>query len=69
MRCPVLTPADIPRMEDALTEAGSSVDSLCETADVNRSTWTRWKSGVSKPLWAKWEDVCAAFTRLTEGRQ
>lgn len=61
----MLTPDDMKQMEDALAEAGATVDQLCKEAGIDRSTWTRWKNKSSAPGLAKWRDALAAYDRLT----
>lgn len=56
---------EIIQIERALEEHGVSVDTLMEAAGINRSTWTRWKSGAYAPRLTKWRDVRAAVDRLT----
>ncbi len=54
-------PTLIPDLERAARRAGVSVNDLCKQADVNRSTWQRWKKGLGEPKATSW-------TRLHELR-
>lgn len=51
-------------IERELSEKGRRVSDLCEAAGINRSTWTRWKSGATSPLMAAWERVEGAKADL-----
>ncbi len=52
-------------MEDQLKAAGLSVDDLCQTAPIKRSTWTRWKSQATTQNMETWTRVVEAYDRLT----
>jgi len=54
----------IKEMEGKLREAGVPVDALCASANIRRSTWTRWKAGVNSPNLTTWDRVSTAFGRL-----
>lgn len=47
--------AEISDLDKALRDAGVSVDAVLQQADINRSTWTRWKSGTVTG--ARYDDV------------
>lgn len=56
---------DIDAMERALAERALTVRALCDLAEVNPSTWTRWKAGLTAPNMATWIRVRNAFAALT----
>lgn len=58
---------EIAEMEDQLSAAGKTVKALCEEAEVNQSTWTRWKAGSHAPNMATWQKVRDAHRRLVAG--
>lgn len=47
----------VSKIERDLAARGWSPDDLCRKAGINRSTWTRWKSGVVIPNLATWQKV------------
>lgn len=56
---------EVVQIEQDLAEKGWSPDDLCRAAAINRSTWTRWKSGAVTPNLATWQkvrDVLSGFT-------
>jgi predicted transcriptional regulator len=55
---------EIEAIEAKLKDAGASVTALCAAADVNQSTWTRWKSGKTVPNMATWQKVNSAFKSI-----
>lgn len=59
-------PSEVLAIEGRLKAAGVPVQSLLEAAEVDRSTWTRWKSGSFQPRLSKWFDVAAAAERLLD---
>jgi len=54
----------IAEIEAELAAAGKSVVELCAEAQINRSTWTRWKSGVMEPNMRTLRAVRAACDAL-----
>lgn len=56
-----LMPSDIPTMERCLSEAGVSVDQFCDRAEINRSTWTRWKRRTVSPTLDAWDRAVKAY--------
>jgi len=51
--------------EGELVRIGKTPDDLCRKADINRSTWTRWKAGTVIPNLATWQRVREALSTLT----
>jgi hypothetical protein len=47
--------SEISDLDKALRDAGVSVDAVLQEAGINRSTWTRWKSGAVPG--ARYDDV------------
>lgn len=54
----------IEKMEAALADTGLSVRYLCDRAEVNQSTWCRWKTGANTPNMSTWGRVERAFDEL-----
>jgi transcriptional regulator with XRE-family HTH domain len=50
--------------ENRLRAAGFSVSVLTERANIDRSTWTRWKQGKQGPTLKKIQQVEATLRRL-----
>ena len=51
-------------IEEALAVAGIPVATFCASAKINRSTWTRWKSGAVMPNMATWFRCLLIVERL-----
>jgi hypothetical protein len=51
----------IAQIERSLRRAKVSVNTVCREARVDRSTWTRWKTGKTEPNVKTWEKVKAAL--------
>lgn len=51
-------------IEARLRPTGASVARICREADIDRSTWHRWKAGGDVPRGSTWEKVRGAL----EGR-
>ena len=64
MPAAILIPEDIPQIEAELEANCATVDQLCYESGINRSTWTRWKSGATKPSLEKWLAVLDTLDRL-----
>jgi len=58
--------AEIARAETALKRAGISVSKLCHAADIDRSTWHRWKAGTMTPPDERWAKVRKVLERMTK---
>lgn len=56
--------SEIAHIEAELSAGGHTVKALCARAEVNQSTWTRWKNGATEPNTATWRKVKAAFADL-----
>jgi hypothetical protein len=57
--------AEVSGIERDLRDAGISLGTLLEKADIDRSTWTRWRSGaVRGPQLTNWNAVKAAASAL-----
>lgn len=56
----------VSKIEHDLAERGWSPDDLCRAAGINRSTWTRWKSGVVIPNLATWLKVEECLSEFAE---
>lgn len=54
-------------IELRLQFAGESVDSFCQRADIDRSTWQRWKVLATEPKMSSWERVTHAAESI-EGK-
>ncbi len=59
---------DIEEIEAGLAEAGVTVKTLCAVAEINQSTWTRWKAGSNAPNMVTWSRVATAAKALCGGR-
>jgi uncharacterized protein YcaQ len=57
-------PSEIEEMERELSDHGVSVARLCERAEIQATTWWRWKTGKTEPAFSRWTKVCAAFDEL-----
>ena len=57
---------EIERVERVLSEVGCTVKALCDAAEINQSTWTRWKAGSNGPTMATWARVEAALADMTQ---
>lgn len=57
----MLQPENIPEMEERLRKAGRSVAELCAAANIDRSTWTRWKANETAPRFVTWMGVVSVF--------
>lgn len=58
---------EVCEIEEDLAKRGWSPDDLCRAASINRSTWTRWKSGAVAPNLATWQrvkDSLSTFDRV-----
>lgn len=55
------TKQKIAQIERHLRKARVSVNSVCRRADVDRSTWTRWKNGDTEPNTKTWRKVVEAL--------
>jgi len=60
-----LHPRDIPQMEAALSLRGVSIDMLCDRAEIDRTTWWRWREGRVSPRLDVWERAVSIFQELT----
>jgi hypothetical protein len=56
--------AEITQIEAAMKRRGVTIRALCDAAQINSSTWTRWKSGANGPTLMTWSRVTAALGRL-----
>jgi predicted transcriptional regulator len=56
----------IEAIERGLSDAGVTVKALCDAADINQSTWTRWKAGNNVPNMATWSRIESAFSQLAK---
>lgn len=55
---------EITRFEAQVKADGLRIGDVLASAGVDRSTWTRWKAGTTKPLLDKWRAVEAAAASL-----
>lgn len=55
---------EITKFEESAKASGLQIGDVLEAAGVDRSTWTRWKSGKTKPLLESWRSVEAAAAYL-----
>ena len=53
-------PTEIRAIETAAKQRGLNIQSILDEAGIDRSTWTRWKSGVTKPRLENWMAVKVA---------
>lgn len=53
--------AEINDIEAAARQRGESIQSVLDRAGLDRSTWTRWKSGATKPRLESWMAVKTAL--------
>lgn len=60
----MLHPRDIPEMEARLAEIGVPVDTLCARAEIDRTTWWRWREAKVSPRLDVWERAVAIFEEL-----
>lgn len=59
------TDVEIARLERALKARNVSVARLCLRAEINQSTWMRWKRGITKqPRGQTWERIVEAASSL-----
>ena len=58
---------EVSEVEKKLKASGLKVDDVLRLAKVDRSTWTRWKSGASIPRLDTWRSVERAILHLTHG--
>lgn len=56
----------IEAIERGLSVAGVTVKALCDAAEINQSTWTRWKAGSNAPNMTTWARIEAAFDQLAK---
>jgi len=63
---PMTFATEIARAETALKRAGISVSKLCHAADIDRSTWHRWKAGTMTPPDERWAKVRRVLERMTK---
>lgn len=59
----------IATLEARLKKGGVLIDAVLRDAEVNRSSWTRWKQGEFAPNMARWQRILdAAERRLSRVR-
>lgn len=56
--------ARIRAIEVGLKDAGVPLSSLFREASIDRSTWTRWRSGTTGPRLTNWLAIEAAASKL-----
>lgn len=59
---------DIKRMTDGLAEMKVSDAEFCRRAEINVTTWGRWKRGEFMPSMRLWTRVVAEFDALKDER-
>lgn len=59
------TPDEILALEKAVRIAGFRVADILRASGVDRSTWTRWRNGVTSPRLDNWKAVNKAVAELT----
>lgn len=64
----MLHPRDIPKMEAALSARGVSIETLCDSAEIDRTTWWRWREGKVSPRLDAWERAVSIFEKLTSDK-
>lgn len=55
----------ISEMSSELARRGIPEAELCRVAEINATTWGRWKRGEFAPNMRSWDRVSAAFQQLT----
>ena len=59
----------VKEIEGRAAEANVSIDDLCESGGIHRTTWQRWKSGLRSPNLKTWETFCEAVeSQLPSGK-
>lgn len=61
--------AAIRQIEARLAERGESVASVCRRANIDRSTWHRWKHNAVTPREDQWSRVLAALPFTVESQE
>lgn len=67
----VVTHADIRRLERRLQKAGISIAAVCRRADLNQTSWVKWKNGTSSAkieTWRRAERAAEALIDEKSGR-
>ena len=60
-------PSKIIEIEDALEARRIALGKLYSAANINQSSWSRWRRGVTSPREVKWRSVERAVAELTGG--
>lgn len=63
------TTEEILALEKQARSAGFRVADILRAAGVDRSTWTRWRNGVTSPRLDNWKAVNKAVADLLAGAQ
>ena len=63
------TTDEILALEKAARIAGFRVADILRAAKLDRSTWTRWRNGVTSPRLDNWRTVHRAVDELIAGKQ
>ncbi|MGV8833269.1 MAG: hypothetical protein ACOH2N_14945 [Devosia sp.] len=63
------TTDEILALERAARIAGFRVADILRAANLDRSTWTRWRNGVTSPRLDNWRAVHKAVDHLIAGQQ
>jgi len=59
------TTDEIIAFEKRVNDAGLKIADVLRAAEVDRSLWTRWKSGITVPRLDNWRAVERAFETLS----
>ena len=54
-------PAEIIEIEETARKQGEGIQAVLDRAGIDRSTWTRWKAGTTKPRLESWLAVKVAL--------
>ena len=58
---------EIRLIETKALEAGITIAHLCQEAEVDNSTFTRWKAGITEPRWRTIKKIETTLDRLLSG--
>lgn len=53
------------QIEQRLRKAEVRIAAVLSAAEIDRSTWSRWRAGKTQPRLDRWQNVLATVDRLT----
>lgn len=61
-------PDRLTNYEQQAADVGVTMRAICEAAELEYSTYWRWREGRVRPSWDAWERFIQAYERLTTVR-